>query len=175
MNDDEKLHIPQIAVLKHRKMLGGEVDDDQHVTFMRIAVAEAEAALARGDGPIGCVVVRGSEVIARGGNMVYSTGCKLDHAELVAIRAGSAALWNDPDQCTLYTTLEPCVMCLGAIASARIGRVVYGEADSEHGSDARRLVSYVRDRLGEYVGGVLARECADIRSRWARPASGPGA
>jgi tRNA(adenine34) deaminase len=148
------------------------MNEPAHEVFMRLAIGQAELALARGDGPIGCVVVRDSEVIARAGNMVYSTGCKLDHAETVAIRACSSVLWQDAPECTLYTTLEPCVMCLGAIAFVRIGNVVYGEADPEHGgSDAHTRVPYVRRCLNCYLGGVLAHECADLRSKWVPPES----
>lgn len=137
--------------------------------YMTLALEEAQRALERGDGPIGCVIVDGARVIARAGNMVTTTGSKLDHAEMVAIRAGAAELSGRAEACVLYTTVEPCAMCLAAAATARIGTVVFGAADpARGGAEAHRHLSYVRDRVRTYRGGVLAGECTALWARWSR-------
>ena len=140
------------------------MEEAEHSKFMRLALEEARLAFDRGDGPIGCVIVHRDHVISRGGNMVRTTRCKLDHAEMVAIRESAGYLDTHGEECVLYTTLEPCAMCLGAIAATRIGRVIFGEADSERGgTEAHAHVSYVRTRVKSYRGGVLASECAKLR------------
>lgn len=95
---------------------------------MREAIREAEASVRAGrGGPFGCVIVRRGEIIARGRNCVTSTHDPTAHAEVTAIRAACAALATFRlDDCELYTSCEPCPMCLGAIYWARLARVVYG-------------------------------------------------
>jgi len=143
------------------------MEETEHRKYMKMALEEARLAFDRGDGPIGCVIVHNEQVISRGGNMVRTSGCKLDHAEMVTIRDSAGYLEMYGEQCILYTTLEPCTMCLGAIAAMRIGRVVFGEADSVHGgTEAHVHVSYVRTHVKSYRGGVLASDCATLRSQW---------
>ena len=102
--------------------------------YMRQALSLAAEAAAAGDVPVGCVIVRRGEVIARGCNRREQQGDATAHAEVEAIRAASRALgrWHLED-CTLYVTLEPCPMCAGAIWNARIARVVYAAADARFG------------------------------------------
>ncbi len=99
-------------------------------TFMDVALEEARAAAARGEVPVGACVVRGGDVVARAGNRVRETGDPTAHAEMLAIRAAGAARLAG---CDLYVTLEPCAMCAGAIAAARVGRVYFGAADPKSG------------------------------------------
>jgi tRNA(adenine34) deaminase len=104
-------------------------------TFMDMALAEARAAGERGEVPIGCVIAQGGAVIARAGNGTLAEHDPTAHAELVAIRAAAAALGSERlGDCDLYVTLEPCAMCAGAIAFARIRRLYYGAADPKGGA-----------------------------------------
>ena len=103
--------------------------------YMLEALALAREAAAAGEVPVGCVIVRGDEIVGRGRNRREEDKTALAHAELEAISQACAALggwrlW----ECTLYVTLEPCAMCAGAIINARIPRVVYGASDSKFGA-----------------------------------------
>jgi tRNA(adenine34) deaminase len=106
--------------------------DDER--FMRRALDEALGCLDAGDVPVGCAVVRNGEVIAAAGNARERLGDPTAHAEILALRAGAAAVgsWR-LDDCTVYVTLEPCAMCAGAIVLARAERVVVGAADPKAG------------------------------------------
>ena len=103
--------------------------------FMDIALELAREAAAEGEVPVGCVIVRGDEIVGRGRNRREKDKSALAHAEIEAIREacrnlGGWRLW----ECTLYVTLEPCPMCAGAIINARIPRVVYGASDAKSGA-----------------------------------------
>lgn len=115
----------------HRKG-GGTVDD---LYYMDLALELAREAFDRGEVPVGCVIVRGDQVVGRGSNRREGDKSALAHAELEAIgqacrTLGGWRLW----ECTLYVTLEPCPMCAGAILNARIPRVVYGASDPKCGA-----------------------------------------
>ncbi len=104
-------------------------------SFMDLALAEARAAGERGEVPIGCVIVRGGDVVASAGNRTIAERDPTAHAEIVAIRRAAAKLRSERlDDCDLYVTLEPCAMCAGAIAFARIRRLYYGAADPKGGA-----------------------------------------
>jgi tRNA(adenine34) deaminase len=104
-------------------------------SFMDMALEEARAAGARGEVPVGCVLVRDSIVLGRAGNRTLTERDPTAHAEMVAIRAAAAALGSERlDGCDLYVTLEPCAMCAGAVAFARIRRLYYGAADPKGGA-----------------------------------------
>ena len=103
--------------------------------FMREALSLARKAAERGEVPVGCVIVRGQEIVGRGYNRRETDKSALAHAEIQAIdqacrTLGGWRLW----ECTLYVTLEPCAMCAGAILNARIPRVVYGASDRKFGA-----------------------------------------
>jgi len=103
--------------------------------FMRMALAEARAAARAGEVPVGAVIVRAGKVVARGRNAIVRTHDPSAHAELVAIRRAAARLRNERlTGCVLYTTLEPCAMCAGAIVLARLDEVVYGARDPRAGA-----------------------------------------
>lgn len=143
--------------------------DIEHRKFMNLALDEARIALDRGDGPIGCVIVHRGEAISRGGNEVYTTRCKLEHAEIVAIRKKAEYLVTHGKECVLYTTLEPCIMCIGAIAVSGIAQVVYGASDPDRGgAEAYARVPYVERTIKTYRGGILADECAELLAQWNR-------
>lgn len=132
--------------------------------FMRLALAEANKALAKGDVPIGAIIVRDDVIVGTGYNRREADHDATAHAEIVAIRQASAALgrWR-LDDCTLYVTLEPCPMCAGAIVLARIPRVIYATPDPKAGA-AGSIIDLLRHpRLNHRVdvqGGLLAGEAA---------------
>jgi tRNA(adenine34) deaminase len=104
-------------------------------SFMDLALDEARAAGERGEVPVGAVIVRAGAVVARAGNRVIAEHDPTAHAELVAIRSAAATLGSERlEDCDLYVTLEPCAMCAGAIAFARIHRLYYGAADPKGGA-----------------------------------------
>ena len=133
---------------------------------MRTALDEARSAAALGDVPVGAIVVQGDVALARSGNRTVRDQDPTAHAELLAIRAASAALgrWR-LDDCMLYVTLEPCAMCAGAIVLGRLSRVVIGAWDPKAG-----MVGSVGDLLRhprlnhrpEVAGGVLEDECSAL-------------
>jgi tRNA(adenine34) deaminase len=137
-----------------------------HQPWMQLAIVEAEAAAAHDDVPIGAVLVRGDEVVARGHNRREVDTDPTAHAELLALRDGARALgtWR-LDGCTLYVTLEPCTMCAGALVLARLDRVVFGADDPKAGA-VGALYDIPRDpRLNhrvEVVRGVEAERCGRL-------------
>ena len=133
---------------------------------MAVALAEARTAAAADDVPVGAVVVQGDAAIARAANRTARDQDPTAHAELLAIRAASAALgrWR-LDDCTLYVTLEPCAMCAGAIVLARIARVVLGAWDHKAGmvGSVADLVRHPRlNHRAEVAGGVMEDECGAL-------------
>jgi tRNA(adenine34) deaminase len=132
--------------------------------YMRLALLEAEKALAHGDVPVGAILVRDDVVVGAGYNRREADHDATAHAEIVAIRQASQTLgrWQ-LDDCTLYVTLEPCPMCAGAIVLARIPRVIYAAPDPKAGA-AGSIADLLRHpRLNHRVdvqGGLLAGEAA---------------
>ena len=134
--------------------------------FMSEALAEAEAAAARGEVPVGAVIVRRSQVIARAGNQVEALADVTAHAELLAIRAAAEHL-NNPRlaDCDLYVTLEPCAMCAGAMVHARLRRVIYGARDEKTGADGSvfdLLRSEHHNHRIEVTRDVLEEDCRSL-------------
>lgn len=136
-----------------------QVYDDNY--FMRQALREAEKAAELGEIPVGAVVSCGDRIVARGHNQTERLRDVTAHAEIIAISAAANHLGAKylPD-CTLYVTLEPCIMCAGALSWAQIGRIVYGTGD-----DKRGFMRYGRELLHpktklEY--GILHDECAAL-------------
>ena len=132
--------------------------------FMRAAIAEAEAAGAAGEVPVGAVVVHEGRIIARGQNSVIRLSDPTAHAEVVALREAGRALSNYRlVKCTMYATLEPCVMCAGALIHARIERLVYAAADPKAGA-AGSVLSVINfpglNHTMQVASGVLQEESA---------------
>ncbi len=132
---------------------------------MRLAQAAAEEARAAGEVPVGAVLVRGDEVIASGFNHPIGAHDPSAHAEMAALRAGAHALGNYRlPGCELYVTLEPCLMCAGAIMHARIARVVFGAHDPKTGACGSVVDAFANEQLNHHTsvsGGVLADECSE--------------
>ncbi len=140
--------------------------------FMRLALDAAEQARAAGEVPVGAVLVRGDEVIATGFNHPIGAHDPSAHAEMAALRAAANTLGNYRlPGCELYVTLEPCLMCSGAIMHARIARVVYGAHDPKTGACGSVVDAFANTQLNHHttvVGGVLDAECGDaLRSFFA--------
>ena len=133
---------------------------------MRAALAEASVAAAAGEVPVGAVVIADGAVIATGHNRSISDADPSGHAEIVALRAAAESLGNYRlANATLYVTLEPCVMCVGAIAQARVNRVVFGAYDDKAGalgSAADLSDSKALNHRFEINGGLLADECSAL-------------
>ena len=129
--------------------------------YMRMAIDEALRALDKKEVPIGAIVVAGDRVIGRGHNLVETLMDATAHAEMQAITAAMSTLGGKYlNDCTLYVTVEPCVMCGGALAWSQIGRVVYGAADDKRGySTYSERIMHPRT---EVVSGVLREECERI-------------
>jgi tRNA(adenine34) deaminase len=134
--------------------------------WMRAALDEARAASAAGDVPVGSVVVCDGLLLTRAANRTVRDQDPTAHAEMLAIRAASAALgrWR-LDDCTLYVTLEPCAMCAGAIVLARVARVVIGAWDDKAGmaGSVGDLLRHPRlNHRPEVASGLLEAECGDV-------------
>lgn len=132
---------------------------------MRMALEQAEQARRLGEVPVGCVIVKGGQVIGRGYNRRETDRTVLGHAELMAIRQAEQALgdWRLTG-CTLYVTLEPCPMCAGAILNARPESVVFGASDPVFGA-CGGVMNLFEEAFGVRIrlyGGVLAAECAGL-------------
>jgi tRNA(adenine34) deaminase len=138
--------------------------------FMGEALTLAEAAAAAGEVPVGAVVVKGGAIIGRGYNRPITTSDPTAHAEIIAMREAAQSLGNYRlTDCELYVTLEPCVMCVGAMAHARIARIVYGAADPKTGAcgsivDLPALAAF--NHHGRFEGGILADECSGVLKRF---------
>jgi tRNA(adenine34) deaminase len=148
-------------------------DPLQDEAFMRLAIAEAHAAEAAGEVPVGAIIVSSTgEVIARGNNQVLRNSDPTAHAEIVALRSAALVLNNYRLlDCTLYCTLEPCAMCAGAILHARIARLVYAAADPKAGACGSVLSVINHPALNhriELATGVLAEECSMLLTSFFR-------
>ena len=133
---------------------------------MDLALVEARAAAADGEVPVGCVVVRGGEVIARGRNRTLADHDPTAHAEMLAIRQAAAAVGAERlVDCDVYVTLEPCAMCAGALSLARVRRLYYGAADPKGGavdSGVRFFASPTCHHRPEIYGGIAEQEAAAL-------------
>lgn len=145
---------------------------DRDEEFMRLALAEAEKALQAGEVPVGAVVVRGGEVIASAHNGPVGLKDPSAHAEILALRRAAAAEGNYRlAGTTLYVTIEPCLMCAGALIHARVSRLVFGAPDPKGGAVVSLYKVLQDGRLNhgvEATGGVLREACSEILSRFFR-------
>ena len=145
---------------------------DRDESFMRLALAEAEKALLAGEVPVGAVVVRGGEVIASAHNGPVGLKDPSAHAEILALRRAAEAVGNYRlAETTLYVTIEPCLMCSGALIHARVSRLVFGAPDPKGGAVVSLYEVLGDSRLNhrvEVTGGVLGEACGEILSRFFR-------
>lgn len=133
--------------------------DDEH--FMRLALREAERAFADDEIPIGAVIVCREQVIARGYNLTERLNDVTAHAEMQAITAAAENLGGKYlHECTLYVTVEPCVMCAGALHWAHMGRIVFGAFDDKAGY--RRIGNTLLHPKTQVTGGILEPACSDL-------------
>jgi tRNA(adenine34) deaminase len=143
---------------------------DFDAAMMDEALALARAAAARGEVPVGAIVVRAGGIVGRGGNAPIEASDPTAHAEIAALRDAGRTLGNYrlPD-CELYVTLEPCAMCAGAIIHARLARVIFGAADPKTGACGSVIDLFADARLNHHTqvaSGVRADESAALLSRF---------
>ena len=135
--------------------------NNSHAFFMRQALDEAQQALQRDEVPVGAVIVCNDRIIARGHNLTETLNDVTAHAEMQAITAAANFLGGKYlTGCTLYVTLEPCVMCAGALGWSQISRIVYGAADEKRG-----FTRFAPDALHprtEVISGVLEADCSEL-------------
>jgi tRNA(adenine34) deaminase len=141
--------------------------------WMREAVRLAQDAARAGEVPVGAVVVAGGEIAGRGWNSPIARNDPTAHAEILALREAAARIGNYRlESATLYSTLEPCVMCAGALVAARVARVVFGARDLRFGgvrSKFRLADSEVLNHRVEVVEGVLGAECVELLRQFFEP------
>lgn len=131
--------------------------------FMRIALDEAHEAARRGEVPIGAVIVSNGRVIAKGSNMTEQLNDVCAHAEIIAITGAAEYLGGKYlENCTIYVTVEPCIMCAGALGWSHIGRIVYGTPDPKAGYRSYATHRSPLHPKSQITSGVLAEECRDL-------------
>jgi tRNA(adenine34) deaminase len=140
------------------------MNDDRQADYMHLALECAARAEADGEVPVGCVIVQHEVVIAQGWNRLLGESDASAHAEICAIRAAGKVLKNYRlVDCELYVTLEPCIMCVGAMIHARLGHIVFGAADPKTGAAGSvfdLLQSSHHNHRPGVTGGILADECS---------------
>ena len=164
-----------LAMAPRAAMMEAVTEMVDHEGAMRLALAQAHAAAAVGETPVGAVVVKGGEIIGTGQERTRATLDLSAHAEVEALRSASQRLRSSRlEGCTLYTTVEPCVLCGYAIRRAGLSRVVYGVAAGQAGAiTSRYSILTDADLAGwpaapDIVAGVLATECRDALRRGPR-------
>jgi tRNA(adenine34) deaminase len=162
-------HEPGIADPRESESRRNREDDAR---WMRAAVRQADLAAARGEVPVGAVVVRDGSVIARAHNRPIRMCDPTAHAEILALRRAGRKLGNYRlTGCSLYVTIEPCAMCASAIIHARIRRVVFGAHDPKAGAAGSALQVLNHPKLNhrvEVVGGFMESECGELLSEFFR-------
>jgi tRNA(adenine34) deaminase len=140
--------------------------DSCMASYMDLALAEARAAAAAGEVPVGCVIVRDGEVVARARNRTLTDRDPTAHAEMLALRAAAAATGSERlVDCDVYVTLEPCTMCAGALSFARIRRLYYGAADPKGGAvdnGVRFFSASTCHHRPDVYGGIGEQEAAAL-------------
>jgi tRNA(adenine34) deaminase len=136
-----------------------EFESLDHSKFMREAAREAETALQQAERPIGAIIVHRGKIIGRGRAQHRKRKSEIAHAELNALIQAERYLGEHPHECVLYSTLEPCVMCLGASVMSNITAVVFAMPDRLMMPSEMMAIDYVKRHIQHYVGGVLENEC----------------
>ncbi|MFD2044284.1 nucleoside deaminase [Ornithinibacillus salinisoli] len=147
-------------------------DTLDHQTFMKEALIEAEKAGIRGDRPIGSVIIHNGVIIARGANSIETADSNVAHAEINTINKNASYLRKHARECIIYSTVEPCVMCLSTIVMANIRNIVFAVEDKY--MDMEPFIAsnpYIKQRVHNYVGGVLEDESIDILKRYSPEAA----
>jgi tRNA(adenine34) deaminase len=134
---------------------------ENDIRYMQLALAEAQMAFAMGEVPVGCVIVADGQIVGRGHNLTETLADVTAHAEMQAITAAANTLGGKYlSQCTLYVTVEPCVMCAGAIGWAQIKRVVYGASDEKRGFTV--FAPKALHAKCTVSSGILETECREL-------------
>ena len=134
---------------------------ENDIRYMQLALAEAQKAFAMGEVPVGCVIVADGQIVGRGHNLTETLADVTAHAEMQAITAAANTLGGKYlSQCTLYVTVEPCVMCAGAIGWAQIKRVVYGASDEKRGFTV--FAPQALHSKCTVSSGILETECREL-------------
>jgi tRNA(adenine34) deaminase len=142
---------------------GAQAEIDRH--WMELAIAEAERAAAGGEVPVGAVLISGDREVGRGHNQTIGLCDPTAHAEVLALRAAAAALGNYRTGGTLYVTLEPCIMCVGAMVQARVERLVFAARDPKAGAAVSLYQAADDGRLNhrlQVAEGVMAEQAAGL-------------
>ncbi|RPF50295.1 nucleoside deaminase [Aquisalibacillus elongatus] len=139
------------------------VDELDHEFFMKEAIKEAKVAGERGDLPVGAVIVHEGKIISRGNNQINTKENRTLHAEMSAINQEAPFLKKHARECVLYTSLEPCIMCLSTIVMTNIRHVVY--AVDDHYMNMKPFIKsndYINKRVHSYTGGILENESFEV-------------
>ena len=138
--------------------------EKDHIYFMKKAFEEAKYAFFKNEVPVGCVIVNNNDIISRSSNMVELLNDSTAHAELIAITSAQNSLNSkNLDNCILYTTIEPCLMCYGAIYWSKINTVVYGASDKKRGFSRH---SIDLDRKINIINGFMEKESKELLDRF---------
>lgn len=139
----------------------------EHEKWMHEALLEAQKAFNKGEVPIGAVVVGGNRIIGRGHNMTQQLNDVTAHAEMIAITAAESVIGKYLDNCSLYVTLEPCLMCAGAIGWSQLKEIIYGATDPKKGYTTYlahgKSVLHPNARI---INGILKEECTALLSEF---------
>lgn len=138
--------------------------------FMRAALEEAKIALEKGNMPIGCVIVHDGEIVSAGHNIVDSDQTDLGHAEMVAVRHIEQRLFSQlKGKCEVFCTMEPCLMCFGALANYRFKRITFSVSDRFAGVGATQgLPAYYQNRKIEIIPGLLKQETMELMQKYVK-------
>jgi len=143
----------------------------EHEKFMSLALKQAKKALAKDEVPIGCVIVKSGKVISSGYNLRETKQNSLLHAEIIAINKACKKTNNFRlEECELYVTVEPCIMCAGAIIQSRIKKVYYGADDPKYGAvqSVANTFAIPSNHKVEFEAGILKDKCSDIVKQFFR-------
>ncbi|SHG09845.1 nucleoside deaminase [Ornithinibacillus halophilus] len=140
-----------------------------HEEFMKEALIEADLAGKRGDRPIGCVIVHNGEIVAKGANSIETSNNNVAHAEINAIHSNPGYIREHARESILYTTVEPCVMCLPTIVMANIRNIVFAIEDKYMAMDHFiQSNPYLKKRVHNYLGNVLKDESIEILQKYSK-------
>ena len=161
-----------VAALSILFMCDGFLNMDKQIKFMKAALKEAEKARESDEVPIGCVIVKDNKIIARAHNLRESSNLVMAHAEMLAISKANKKLksWR-LDGCDIYVTLEPCIMCAGALIQSRIAHIYYGAKDFKGGGLGSSIDVTKANNINHHpivIGGILESECSEIISNYFR-------
>ncbi|HXD10011.1 MAG TPA: nucleoside deaminase [Anaerolineales bacterium] len=149
------------------RFISPEIESLDLEKFMREALAQAEEAGRAGENPIGAVLVLNGEIISRGRAHHNERRSQLSHAELNALLNGGEKLWKDYKRAILFTTVEPCPMCLGAVVMADVPHIIYALNDAVvHSKQSVETNPYIRRHIKSYYGGILEDESAKIIGKY---------